>query len=42
MFKVTLLPGDGIGPEVIDSAVKVLKYAVEKFIYRKRNWWMFL
>ena len=31
MFKVTLLPGDGIGPEVIDSAVKVLKYAVEKF-----------
>lgn len=31
MFKVTLLPGDGIGPEVIESAVKVLKYVIEKF-----------
>lgn len=31
MFKVTLLPGDGIGPEVINAAVNVLKYAAEKF-----------
>ena len=29
MNKVALLPGDGIGPEIIDEAVKVLK-AVEK------------
>jgi 3-isopropylmalate dehydrogenase len=25
MFKITLLPGDGIGPEVLNAAVKVLK-----------------
>lgn len=24
-FKITVLPGDGIGPEVTDEAVKVLK-----------------
>jgi 3-isopropylmalate dehydrogenase len=30
-LKVTLLPGDGIGPEVVDSAVKVMKVAAEKF-----------
>ncbi|MFA3783625.1 3-isopropylmalate dehydrogenase [Melioribacteraceae bacterium 4301-Me] len=29
--RITLLPGDGIGPEVIESAVKVLKYVAEKF-----------
>ncbi len=29
--RITLLPGDGIGPEVIGSAVKVLKYVIEKF-----------
>lgn len=31
MFKITLLPGDGIGPEVVDAAVKVLKHAGERF-----------
>jgi len=30
-LKITLLPGDGIGPEVVDSAVKVMKVAAEKF-----------
>ncbi len=30
-FKVTLLPGDGIGPEVVNSAVKVMNTAAEKF-----------
>ena len=30
-LKITLLPGDGIGPEVTESAVKVLKYVAEKF-----------
>ena len=29
--KITLLPGDGIGPEVIDAAVKVVKHVAEKF-----------
>ncbi len=31
MYKITLLPGDGIGQEVTASAVKVLKYVGEKF-----------
>jgi len=30
-FKLTLLPGDGIGPEVVGAAVKVMKHAAEKF-----------
>jgi len=30
-FKVTLLPGDGIGPEVVNAAVSVMKVAAEKF-----------
>ena len=30
-FKVALLPGDGIGPEVISAAVDVLQLAGEKF-----------
>jgi len=30
-YKITLLPGDGIGPEVTDAAVKVLKYAAERY-----------
>ena len=29
--KVTLLPGDGIGPEVMDAAVSVLTYVADKF-----------
>jgi 3-isopropylmalate dehydrogenase len=31
MFKITLLPGDGIGPEVVNAAVKVLKLVGERF-----------
>jgi 3-isopropylmalate dehydrogenase len=30
-YKITLLPGDGIGPEVVAAAVKVLNFAAEKF-----------
>ena len=29
--KITLLPGDGIGPEVMTAAIKVLNYVAEKF-----------
>ncbi|MGD8780864.1 MAG: 3-isopropylmalate dehydrogenase [Ignavibacteria bacterium] len=29
--KITLLPGDGIGPEVTKAAVKVIEYTSEKF-----------
>jgi 3-isopropylmalate dehydrogenase len=29
--KVTLLPGDGIGPEVMEAAVKVLHHVAERF-----------
>ena len=31
MFKVAVLPGDGIGPEVIAEAIKVLNAAAERF-----------
>lgn len=30
-FKITLLPGDGIGPEVVSAGVKLLKYVADKF-----------
>ena len=30
-YKVALLPGDGIGPEVIDASLKVLDAAAERF-----------
>ncbi len=30
-LKVTLLPGDGIGPEVVNSAVEVMKVAAAKY-----------
>jgi len=30
-FKITLLPGDGIGPEVMAASIKVLNYVAEKF-----------
>ncbi len=30
-LKITLLPGDGIGPEVVGAAVEVMKVAAEKF-----------
>lgn len=29
-YKIALLPGDGIGPEVTDAAVKVLQFVAEK------------
>jgi len=31
MYKITLLPGDGIGPEVTSAAVEVIKSVGEKF-----------
>jgi 3-isopropylmalate dehydrogenase len=31
MAKITLLPGDGIGPEVMKSAVKVMNHVAERF-----------
>ena len=30
-YKITLLKGDGIGPEIVNQAVKVLDFAAEKF-----------
>jgi len=30
-FKIAVLPGDGIGPEIIDSALKVLDVAAKKY-----------
>jgi len=30
-FNVALLPGDGIGPEVTDAAVKVMRHTAEKY-----------
>ena len=30
-FIITLLPGDGIGPEVVSAAVKVMNFVAEKF-----------
>ena len=30
-YKITLLKGDGIGPEIVNQAVKVLDWAAEKF-----------
>ena len=29
-YKITLLKGDGIGPEIVDEAVKVLNKTAEK------------
>lgn len=29
-YKITLLKGDGIGPEIVNQAVKVLDCAAEK------------
>ena len=30
-YKITVLKGDGIGPEIVDECVKVLDKAGEKF-----------
>ena len=30
-MKITLLPGDGIGVEIVDAAVEVLDAAAKKF-----------
>ena len=34
MFKIAVLPGDGIGPEVMEEALKVLDAAQEKFAFK--------
>ena len=33
-YKIALLPGDGIGPEVIDASLKVVDAAAERFGFR--------
>ena len=33
-YRIALLKGDGIGPEIVDSAVKVLKTIEQKFDFR--------
>ena len=30
-MKITLLPGDGIGPEIVEATVKVMNAAAKKF-----------
>ncbi|MBN1300391.1 MAG: 3-isopropylmalate dehydrogenase [Melioribacteraceae bacterium] len=30
-YRITLLPGDGIGPEVVSAALKVMNFVAEKF-----------
>ncbi len=32
-FKITVIPGDGIGPEIVDEAMKVLNAAGDKYGY---------
>ena len=34
MYKIAVLPGDGIGPEIVDSAITVLERAAEKFSFK--------
>lgn len=33
-YKITLIPGDGIGPEIVAQAVKVLDAAGDKYGYK--------
>ena len=33
-YKITVLPGDGIGPEIINQAIKVLDACAEKFDFK--------
>lgn len=35
-MKITLLPGDGIGVEIVDAAVEVLDAAAKKIWYGNR------
>ena len=35
-MKITLLPGDGIGVEIVDAAVEVLDVAAKKIRYDYR------
>ena len=37
-IKITKLPGDGIGPEVINEAVKVCEAISKKFNHNSNNW----
>ena len=34
-YKITLIPGDGIGPEIVAQAVKVLDAAGDKYGYKR-------
>ena len=31
VYKIAVLPGDGIGPEIVSEAVKVLQACAQKF-----------
>ena len=31
MYKIALLPGDGIGPEVVSAALKIINLISERF-----------
>ena len=30
-YKITVLPGDGIGPEITDSAIEILEQVAQSF-----------
>ena len=36
-YKVTVLKGDGIGPEIVDECIKVLDAAGKKFNFKIEN-----
>ena len=33
-YQITVLKGDGIGPEIVDQAIKVLNKTAEKFDFK--------
>ena len=33
-FKIAVLPGDGIGPEIINESIKILDVIAEAFQYK--------
>ena len=37
--KITVIKGDGIGPEIVTEAQKVLDKVAEKFGHKFDQWW---
>ena len=35
---ITVLKGDGIGPEIVDEALKVLNKIAQKYLQTHRGW----